>query len=255
MSKGDTVLAIDHLTKRFQGLVAVDDVSFELRKGEILGLIGPNGSGKTTLFNLISGVYPPTVGRITFNGRDLTHLPPYVVARAGIARTHQIVQPLGELSVRDNVAVGACFGGRNMPLDKAYAVADRVLDEFYPALASKRELPAGKLNVAQKKGLEVARALASEPFVLLLDEVLAGLNPTEVAGMLDAIRRIHARGVDVIMVEHIMQAIMSLCDRIVVLESGRKIADGPAQTVANDPVVVTAYFGDPALVQELRGAA
>jgi branched-chain amino acid transport system ATP-binding protein len=252
MSSHDAILLMDHVTRRFQGLVAVDDVSVELRKGEVLGLIGPNGAGKTTLFNLISGACAPTTGTIRFNGRDVTHQPPYVVARAGIARTHQIVQPLKELSVRDNVAVGACFGRRNLPLGQAYAVAENVLNEV--GLTSQSDLPAGKLNIAQQKRLELARALAGEPFVLLLDEVLAGLNPLEVAGMVEVIRRIHARGIDVIMVEHIMQAIMSLCDRVIVLESGRKIADGPAQIVANDSAVVTAYLGDSTLVHQLQSA-
>ncbi|MBI4494580.1 MAG: ABC transporter ATP-binding protein [Chloroflexi bacterium] len=244
-------LAVEHATKRFEGLVAVSDVSFELRSGETLGLIGPNGSGKTTLFNLISGVFPPDSGRITLEGRELTARPPYAIARAGIGRTHQIVQPLTDLSVRDNVAVGACFGRRNLPLARAYEVADRVLEEV--ALVPKRHLSAGKLNIAEKKRLELARALAGEPLVLLLDEVLAGLNPTEVGAMLDVIRAVHRRGIDVIMVEHIMQAIMNLCDRIVVLESGRVIAQGSGPEVANDPRVITAYLGDPKLVAHLRG--
>jgi branched-chain amino acid transport system ATP-binding protein len=250
---GDIILAIDDVTMRFGGLVAINGISLELARGEILGLIGPNGSGKTTLFNLISGVYTPTAGTVTFKGRDLTHQPAHRVARAGIARTRQIVQPLNDLTVRDNVAAGACFGRRGLPLRDAYIVADRVLHEV--ALESKSDMRAAELNLAEKKRLELARAVASEPFVLLLDEVLAGLTPVEVSSMVDVIRRIHAQGVDVIIIEHLMHAITTLCDRVAVLESGRKIADGPMDVVARDPAVVSAYFGDPALERALRGAA
>lgn len=244
-------LVVEHLTKRFGGLVAVNDVSFDLRQGEILGLIGPNGSGKTTVFNLISGVFPPDSGRIRLQDREITAKPPYDIAHAGIARTHQIVQPLSDLSVRDNVAVGACFGHRNLPLGKAYEVADQVLKEV--RLAPKGDLPAGKLNVAEKKRLELARALASEPLVVLLDEVLAGLNPSEIATMVGVIRTVHERGIDVVIVEHLMQAIMSLCDRIVVLDSGRVIAQGSPTEIVNDSQVITAYLGDPKLIRELEG--
>jgi branched-chain amino acid transport system ATP-binding protein len=247
------MLTVEQVTKQFGGLVAVDGVSLELRPGEILGLIGPNGSGKTTLFNLISGVYRPDRGRIALGDRELSAQPPYVVAHAGIARTHQIVQPLADLSVRDNVAVGACFGRRNLPLAEAYLVADRVLEEV--RLVAKRDVPAGKLNIAEKKRLELARALASEPVIILLDEVLAGLNPAEVESMVGVIRAVHERGIDVIMVEHLMQAIMSLCDRIVVLESGRVLAVGTGAEIANDPRVITAYLGDPKLVEQLQSGS
>jgi len=249
----DRILAIDNVTMRFGGLVALDDVSLELTRGEILGLIGPNGSGKTTLFNVISGVYQPTAGTITFNGSDVTRQPAYRVARAGIARTRQIVQPLNDLTVRDNVAAGACFGRRDLPLREAYVVADRVLYDV--GLDGKSDTRAVELNLAEKKRLELARAVASEPFVLLLDEVLAGLTPVEVLSMVDVIQRIHAQGVDVIVIEHLMQAIASLCDRVAVLESGHKIADGPMDVVARDPAVISAYFGDPALERALREAA
>ncbi|HEY3115326.1 MAG TPA: ABC transporter ATP-binding protein [Chloroflexota bacterium] len=242
-------LTVEQVTKHFGGVIALHDVSLELRDGEILGLIGPNGSGKTTLFNLISGVFAPDRGTIHFDGRDLTGQPPYAAARAGIARTHQIVQPLADLSVRDNVAVGACFGRNNRPLKEAYPVADRVLAEV--GLDADPHLPAGKLNLAEKKRLELARALAAEPKALLLDEVLAGLNPTEVTVMLGVIRVVRDRGVNVIIVEHLMHAIMSLCDRLVVLETGRVIAEGAPTLVASDPQVIAAYLGDPKQFEDL----
>jgi len=243
------MLTLTNVTKRFQGLVALSRISLTLEQGEILGLIGPNGSGKTTLFNVISGVFPPDSGAIVLDGRELAGRPPYEIAKAGIGRTYQIVQPLAELSVRDNVAVGACFGRRNRPLAEARQVADMVLKEV--GLAQKRDLPAGLLNLAEKKRLEVARALASEPLVLLLDEVLAGLNPTEVDRMLEVIRGIRTRGVDIIMVEHLMQAIMSLCDRVVVIDSGDVIATGTPGQIATDPAVIAAYLGDPKLAERL----
>ncbi len=247
------MLNVEHVTKRFGGLVAVADVSLELTEGEILGLIGPNGSGKTTLFNLISGVFPPDSGSIRLDGLELAGRPPFQIARAGIARTYQIVKPLADLTVRDNAAVGACFGRRDWPLSAAYGVADQVLDEV--GLGPKRHALAGKLNLAEKKRLELARALASEPKVLLLDEVLAGLNSSEVAGMVDVILGARGRGIDIVMVEHVMQAISGLCDRIVVLESGAVIAEGPPQAVLSDPRVVTAYLGDPKLVAQMGRTA
>ncbi|HEY6041744.1 MAG TPA: ABC transporter ATP-binding protein [Anaerolineae bacterium] len=246
------ILTAQNLTRRFGGLVAVDNVSFDLQEGEILGLIGPNGAGKTTLFNVISGVYTPSEGRVEFLGKDVTGLPPHELARRGMARTHQIVRPLGELTVRENVTVGGCYGRENLSLGAAEQVADQVL--AFVGLDSRKEILASKLNVAQKKRLEMARALASSPKLLLLDEVLAGLNPQEVADMVGVIRLIRERGITIIMIEHLMHAVMNLSDRVIVLVFGAKIAEGTPEQVSTHPQVVEAYLGDPQVAKEFLEA-
>ena len=245
-----TLLELDKVHKRFGGLQAVDDLSFSIRSGEILGLIGPNGAGKTTVFNLINGVYAPEVGRILFNGTNITGKAVYHVARCGVARTHQIVRPLANMTVLENCTVGACFGRENLPLGRAREAAHEAL--AIVGLDERSDARATLLTIAGKKRLELARALAAHPLLLLLDEVLAGLDPTEVDHMIGIVRRIRARGVTILMIEHLMQAIMSLSDRIVVLNFGKKLAEGSPTEVASDARVIEAYLGDPKLAAELQ---
>ena len=243
------ILEVKNVSKVFGGLTAVNDVTFDLPEGQILGLIGPNGAGKTTLFNCLNGVYPVTRGTVTFRGQLLAGLPTYKVADLGMARTHQIVRPLNELTVRENVMVGACFGRENHKLGEAEQIANEVME--FVGLTVRADLLAGSLNVAQKKRLEMARALAARPYLLLLDEVLAGLNVTEVSHMLDTIRAIRDQGVTIIMIEHIMHAVMNVSDHIIVLNYGTLIAEGsPAEVQANEEVI-EAYLGDPDLAERL----
>jgi branched-chain amino acid transport system ATP-binding protein len=233
------LLRIEGLSKRFGGLLAVDEASLQVEAGSITGLIGPNGAGKTTLFTMIAGFAPPTKGDVFFQGDRITGLPTHVRATLGIARTFQIVQPFAGLTVRENIAVGAHLRHRARPdaLAKAENVGERV------GLGPLLDKPANALTVAGRKRLELARALATEPQLLLLDEVLAGLNPSEIRDMIPVVRSIRESGVTILIVEHVMQAVMSLCDTVYVLAEGRIIAEGPPPAVARNARVIEAYLG------------
>lgn len=240
------VLRVDSLSRRFGGLTAVDAVSLRVEPGEIVGLIGSNGAGKTTLVNLVTGHLRPTAGRVTFGGRDVTGSPPHVLAKAGLLRTFQIVQPFAGMTVRDNVAAAALFAGRCAGIPAARDRAEGVMERLGIAPLAER-FPA-QLTLAGRKRLELAKAIAAGPRLLFLDEVNAGLNLAEVDGVLAMIRAISAEGVAIVVIEHLMKVVRGLCPRLVVLHQGRLIADGPTDQVARDPAVVAAYLG-------ARGAA
>jgi branched-chain amino acid transport system ATP-binding protein len=231
------------ITKRFAGLVAVNDVDFTLEQGEILGLIGPNGAGKTTLVNVISGVYAPTVGRVYFKGVEISGKKPYRIGRMGVSRTFQIVKPFPGMTVKENAAVGAMYGagGRRKSVREAIAKAEEIL--AFVGLADSMSKSADQLSVASRKRLEMAKALAMEPQVVLFDEVMAGLNFREIDQAVEMIKKIRSSGISILVIEHVMRAIKSLCDRIFVLHHGEKIADGPVEEVLNDGNVIKAYLG------------
>ncbi len=235
-----TILRIENVTMRFGGMVALNKVSAELHEGEILGLIGPNGAGKTTLFNCITGGLKPTSGRVYLGKRNITGQLPNKVCHEGIGRTFQIVRPFNSLTVRENVAVGAMAKGMSVrnSLDKAQSVLEILgltdIAETYP----------GSLTLSLKKRLEVARAMASDPKILLLDEVMAGLNINEMTAFSKLIKAIHSQGVTIMIVEHIMQAVMELCNRVIVLNFGEILKMGTPEEVINDEKVITAYLGE-----------
>lgn len=237
------MLTGNKITKRFGGLTALSEVDFEVRRGEIVGLIGPNGSGKTTLFNVISGIYAPDGGDLFFENRKITDLPPYKRARLGIGRTFQIVRPLAGLNLIENVSTGVLFG-RKKTTDAKVAREKAIEILAFTGLTEKaRRLPT-ELVLEDRKRLEIARALALNPEILLLDEVFAGLNPTEISSAIELTFRIRdTYGTTIFMIEHVMRAIMCTCSRIMVLNFGTKITEGSPEEVANHPEVISAYLG------------
>ena len=235
----EPLLRVERVSKRFGGLLAVDDVSFSAQAARITALIGPNGAGKTTLFSIISGFLPPSAGRIFHRGMDITGVPPHRLARRGIARTFQIVQPFAGLTVHENIAVGAHLSRRS----RAAALAAATEVAGVVGLGDLLDRQAASLTVVGRKRLELARALATGPELLLLDEVLAGLNPSELGAMVPVIRALCDRGITILMIEHVMAAVMSLADHVFVLAEGRIVADGAPRAVVGNPRVVEAYLG------------
>jgi branched-chain amino acid transport system ATP-binding protein len=235
------LLTLDNVSRRFGGLNAVDGVSFSVDKGEIVGLIGPNGAGKTTLINLITGVHPATAGRVRFEDNDITRARPYQIARLGLARTFQIVQPFPKMTVVDNVAAGALFCGHAGSVREAQDIAREHLT--FTGLADMAEQPAALLTLARRKRLELAKSLAMRPRLLMLDEVNAGLNQMEVDDALAIIRKIAEQGVTIIVIEHLMKVVLSISHRLVVLHHGQLIAQGAPREVVNDQRVIEAYLG------------
>lgn len=237
----ELMLTCENVVKNFGGVRALNGVSARVSRGEILGLVGPNGSGKSTLINVISGQHPVTAGRLLFKGRNITKDEPHLITRLGIARTYQIPRPFQTMTVLRNVMVSSTFGHANRGLEQAERAACETLE--FTSLAAYAAMPVSKLNLHQRKFLELARALSTKPELLLLDEVMAGLNPTEIDESVEMIRKIHESGVTLIIVEHLMRVVTSLSTRMLVLNYGEVIAEGEPEQVMRDAGVVTAYLG------------
>jgi len=238
------LLRVENLTKSFGGLVALRNVSFNVNRGDIVGLVGPNGAGKSTLLNMISGVYGLDYGNIEFNGLDITNASPHKICRMGVAKTFQLVQSFPEMSAHENVTVGALFGSSDgIPLEEAEEKASTTLD-FVGFAREKFNKPVKNLNVVELRFIQLARALATEPDLLLLDEVSTGLNPSESKKAVELIEKIRDMGVTILMVEHVMRVIMNLSNRIVVLHHGEKIAEGSPKEIGSNQTVIDAYLGE-----------
>ena len=237
------LLTGEKVTRRFGGLAAVDNLDFHIDEGEVVGLIGPNGAGKTTLVNLISGALEPTAGVIRLAGATISGRPAHAVAALGVARTFQVTRPFPSMTVRQNVVVGALFGAHRRPLStrEAFEQVDEVLEQV--GLAAKRDHLASQLTVGDRKRLEVAKALATKPRLLLLDEVMAGLNLSEIEAVMQLIATLRSTGMTILVIEHVMKAIMGVSDRILVLHHGRKLAEGKPSEVATNPDVLREYLG------------
>lgn len=234
------ILSVENLTKRFGGLIAVNSLTFEVERGEVLGIIGPNGAGKTTLTNVVSGLYTPSEGRIFFRGEDVTYLDAHQRCRLGISRTFQLMRPIKEFTVLENVMVSALFG-KGLDLKSAKEKAREVCD----FVGLKRvNIPVESATVLELKKMEIARALASDPELIFLDEVMAGLNVDETNEMIETVKRINSRGVTVIVIEHVMSVIKELTHRVIVLDRGKIIAEGSYEKVSHKPEVISAYLGE-----------
>lgn len=242
-----SLLILENVTKRFGGLVAVDQVSLEIKHGEFVGIVGPNGSGKTTLFNVINGVFFPEQGKVIFEGQDITTLPPYKRAPLGIGRTFQIPRPFASATVRENVAVGAMFGtlGDKVNVDESLEIADQTIERV--GLLEHRNKQAGTLTPVEKKLMEIARALAMKPKLLLMDEAMAGMHPNDIDQMVAFIKQVAEEDkiAIVAMVEHIMRAVVGMAEKVIVLHQGAKLVDAPTKEALEDPKVVEVYLGRP----------
>ena len=238
------MLSIHNVSKQFGGITAIKDVSFEMEKGEIVGLVGPNGAGKSTLLNIVSGVYLPSSGTVIFDGEDITYLKPDKVCKLGIAKTFQLVQSFPHLTAIQNVTVGALFGNsEEISMKEAEGKAEEELEYVgYPR--DKMNYPVKNLNVVELKRIQLARALATDPKLILLDEVTTGLNPKESNDAISLIQKIRESGITILMVEHVMRIIMNVSDRVVVLHHGKKIAEGTPEEIANDEKVISSYLGE-----------
>jgi len=249
------LLKLEHITKHFGGLTAVNDVSFEIDPGEMIAIVGPNGAGKTTLFNIINGVFIPDEGKITFDGIDITNYPAYKRAPLGLGRTFQIPRPFASATVRENIAIGAMFGkeGKHLRVSKCLRIADDYIDLV--GLLPHRDKPAGGLTPVEKKLVELARALAMKPKLLLMDEVMAGMNPKDIDEIMNFIKEIKEREqiAIVAMVEHIMRAVAGLAERVVVMHQGAKLVDEPTKLALSDPRVIEVYLGKPSEDTDAEG--